>query len=93
MSYRQRAMTKFLSALAVHKYGKESEHLRAFCEKETSDWEAYKTSHKRTVEERTATTSGGAMSSMVQKGKEGWFKMWKKKGAEQTATAAVCVSY
>ncbi|KAJ9470552.1 Sorting nexin 2A [Diplonema papillatum] len=80
LSYRQRALTKFLNAVGRHHLAKSSAHLKAFCELDHAAFEAYKSQAKKT----TASTNPG----VVQKGKEGWFKMFKRGKDEASANIA-----
>ena len=83
LSYRQRYLQKFLSAVAVHHLCKHSHHLQSFCQAEAADFEQHKVSAKRETAEATSSQGGGA----VQKAKQGWFNVFKKKNA--AAPAAV----
>eukprot|EP01064_Diplonema_japonicum_P037640 TRINITY_DN887_c1_g2_i1.p1 TRINITY_DN887_c1_g2~~TRINITY_DN887_c1_g2_i1.p1 ORF type:complete len:492 (+),score=133.92 TRINITY_DN887_c1_g2_i1:42-1517(+) len=83
LSYRQRALTKFLNNTGKHYLLKTSNHLKAFCELEHAEWEAYKSATKKDHTDKGPS----AVTSMVQKGKEGWFKMFKKKGNQEQVHA------
>ena len=86
LSYRQRFLTKFLAAVGVHHVLKDSPHLKAFCQLLQAEWDTYKAAAKKVVQE--AAPSG--VTSIVQKSKEGWFKVFKKQKAAADPGAGAC---
>eukprot|EP01061_Rhynchopus_euleeides_P042526 TRINITY_DN74165_c0_g1_i1.p2 TRINITY_DN74165_c0_g1~~TRINITY_DN74165_c0_g1_i1.p2 ORF type:complete len:517 (+),score=228.62 TRINITY_DN74165_c0_g1_i1:61-1611(+) len=75
LSYRQRFLTRFLAAVGVHHLCKASPHLKAFCQLPAAEWDVHKANAKREVQEAAPT----GMNSLMQKSKESWFKVFKKK--------------
>eukprot|EP01063_Lacrimia_lanifica_P021382 TRINITY_DN2869_c0_g1_i9.p1 TRINITY_DN2869_c0_g1~~TRINITY_DN2869_c0_g1_i9.p1 ORF type:complete len:480 (+),score=226.38 TRINITY_DN2869_c0_g1_i9:78-1517(+) len=79
LSYRQRALTKFIQCAFAHHKVQTTPHLKAFCTLDDAAWEA----HKSATKKENAEKDGGAIAGATASVKEGFFKMFKKK--EETA--------
>lgn len=87
LSYRQRALTRFLSAVGAHPRLRHSPALRAFCEADGAEWEAFRAQRRQ---QRPGPQPVGWYQRLLRLQREGYFRVtqWLSSGATPAAAAA-----